>query len=198
MTIPDPVLRIAQVRPDLGPIVEGIDYAPERIPREEIPAARPGIVECGKRCAISVVSSRTSPCEKSISFTAQASRHAVAIETSWPATTIDGDHGIVSGMLSVSRTVEFLLNLSVGPPGGAPENYTYLEFLLPSGHALAQGRPYANLAANGITPAHKAFETSATIVSAAAAGLSAAVTARPITSMSAPFRMASAGVATRR
>ncbi len=40
MTIPDPVLRIAQVRPELGPIVEGVDFVPERIPREEIPAAR--------------------------------------------------------------------------------------------------------------------------------------------------------------
>jgi hypothetical protein len=74
----------------------------------------------------------------------------LVIETSWPATTIDGDPGIVSGMLSVSRTVggEFLLNLSVGPPGGAPENFTYLEFPLSSGHALAQGRPYANRYAN--------------------------------------------------
>ena len=47
----------------------------------------------------------------------------LVIETSWPATTIDGDPGIVSGMLSVSRTVggEFLLNLSVGPPGGQGE-----------------------------------------------------------------------------
>jgi hypothetical protein len=49
-------------------------------------------------------------------------------------------------MLSVSRTVggEFLLNLSVGLPGGAPENFTYLEFPLSSGHALAQSRPHAN------------------------------------------------------
>jgi len=29
----------------------------------------------------------------------------LVIETSWPATTIDGDPGIVPGMLSVSRTV---------------------------------------------------------------------------------------------
>jgi hypothetical protein len=63
----------------------------------------------------------------------------LVIETSWPATTIDGDPGVVSGMLSVSRTVggEFLLSLSVGPPGGAPENFTYLGFPLSSGHALA-------------------------------------------------------------
>lgn len=46
-------------------------------------------------------------------------------------------------MLSVSRIVggEFLLNLSAGPPGGAPENFTYLEFPSSSSHALAQGQP---------------------------------------------------------
>ncbi len=53
-------------------------------------------------------------------------------------------------MLSVSRTVggESLLNLSVGPLGGAPENFTYLEFPLSSGLAVAQGRPYASRYAN--------------------------------------------------
>jgi hypothetical protein len=63
----------------------------------------------------------------------------LVIGTCWPATTIDGDPGIVSGMLSVGRTVggEFLLNLSVGPLGGAPENFSCLEFPLSSGHALA-------------------------------------------------------------
>src|SRR5690349_19981864 len=62
--------------------------------------------------------------------------HVLMIETSWPATTIDGEPGIVFGTLSVSRAVggEFLLNLSVGPPGGAPENFTYLEFPLSSDH----------------------------------------------------------------
>jgi hypothetical protein len=67
----------------------------------------------------------------------------LVIETCWPATTIDGDPGIVSGILSVSRTVggEFLLTLSVGPPGGALESFSSLEFPLSSGHALAQGRP---------------------------------------------------------
>ena len=54
----------------------------------------------------------------------------LVIETSWPGTTIDGDPRIVSGMLSVNRAAggEFLVNLSVGPPGGAPEDFTYLEF----------------------------------------------------------------------
>jgi hypothetical protein len=43
----------------------------------------------------------------------------LVIETSWPGTTIDGDPGIVSGMLSVSRAAggEFLFNLPVGPAG---------------------------------------------------------------------------------
>lgn len=63
----------------------------------------------------------------------------LTIETSWPATTIGGEPGIVSGTLSVSRAAdgEFLLNLSVGPPGGAPENFTYLEFPLSADHAQA-------------------------------------------------------------
>ncbi len=63
----------------------------------------------------------------------------LTIETSWPVTTIGGEPGIVSGTLSVSRAAggEFLLNLSVGPPGGAPENFTYLEFPLSADHARA-------------------------------------------------------------
>ena len=63
----------------------------------------------------------------------------LVIETSWPGTTIDGDPGIVSGMLSVSRAAggEFLLNLSVGPSGGGPETFTYLEFPLSPDDARA-------------------------------------------------------------
>jgi hypothetical protein len=63
----------------------------------------------------------------------------LVIETSWPATTIDGAPGIVSGTLSVNRAAdgEFLLNLSVGPPGGASGDFTYLEFPLSSDHAQA-------------------------------------------------------------
>ncbi len=63
----------------------------------------------------------------------------LVIETSWPGTTIDGDPQIVSGMLSVSRAAggEFLLNLPVGPPDGAPEDFTYLEFPLPPDDARA-------------------------------------------------------------
>jgi hypothetical protein len=63
----------------------------------------------------------------------------LVIENSWPGTTIGSDPGIVSGMLSVSRAAggEFLLNLSVGPPGGVPEDFTYLEFPLTPDDAAA-------------------------------------------------------------
>ncbi len=50
----------------------------------------------------------------------------------------DGGRGVNKS----ARTLAY--GVSVGPPGGAPENFTYLEFPLSSGHALAQGRPYAN------------------------------------------------------
>lgn len=41
----------------------------------------------------------------------------LVIKTSWPGMTIDGDLGVISGLLSVSRAAggEFLLDLSVGP-----------------------------------------------------------------------------------
>ena len=45
------------------------------------------------------------------------------------------------GRASTSRRARSPYGVSVGPPGGAPENVTYLEFPLSSGHALAQGRP---------------------------------------------------------
>jgi hypothetical protein len=63
----------------------------------------------------------------------------LVIETSWPGTTIDGDPRIVSGMLSASRAAsgEFLLNLPAGPPDGAPEDFTYLEFPSASDDARA-------------------------------------------------------------
>lgn len=61
------------------------------------------------------------------------------IETSWPGTTIDGEPGIVSGTLEVSRAAggEFLLNLAVGPSGGAPEDFEYVEFPLSADQAQA-------------------------------------------------------------
>jgi hypothetical protein len=63
------------------------------------------------------------------SYTQDVDDDLLVIETSWPGTTIDGDPGIVSGMLSVSRAAggEFLLNLSS----------TYLEFPLSPDDARA-------------------------------------------------------------
>jgi hypothetical protein len=61
------------------------------------------------------------------------------IEASWPGTTIVGEPGIVSGSLSVSSAAggEFLLNLSVGPAGGRPEEFEYVEFPLSQEQARA-------------------------------------------------------------
>jgi hypothetical protein len=56
----------------------------------------------------------------------------IVLHRSWPGTTIDGEPGIVSGILMVSRAAggEFLLNLSVGPAEGGPEDSDYVEFPL--------------------------------------------------------------------
>ncbi|MEV0651318.1 hypothetical protein AB0I28_39335 [Phytomonospora sp. NPDC050363] len=56
----------------------------------------------------------------------------LTIEESWPGTTIKGEPGIVSGILSLSRMTggELLLNLAVGPAGGRPEESDYVEFVL--------------------------------------------------------------------
>jgi hypothetical protein len=69
------------------------------------------------------------------SYTQDVDDDLLVIETSWPGTTIDGDPRIVSGLLSVSRAAggEFLLNLSVGPPDGAPEDF------IPEGAGRCQG-----------------------------------------------------------
>lgn len=61
------------------------------------------------------------------------------INESWPATTIDGEPGLVSGMLGLSRAAggEFVLNLAVGPDGVGPEECDHVEFLLSADHARA-------------------------------------------------------------
>jgi hypothetical protein len=63
----------------------------------------------------------------------------LTIDTDWPATTIDGEPGLVSGSLTVSRAVggEFLLNLVVGPYGARPEECDHVEFPLSANHAKA-------------------------------------------------------------
>lgn len=63
----------------------------------------------------------------------------LTIRESWPGTTIDGEPGLVSGVLTVTCTAggEFMLNLAVGPHGGTPEEYDYVEFPLSADHAAA-------------------------------------------------------------
>ena len=63
----------------------------------------------------------------------------LTIHESWPGTTIDGEPGLVSGVLTVTRAAggEFLLNLAVGPYGAAPEECDYVEFPLSANHAKA-------------------------------------------------------------
>ncbi|GAA3310859.1 hypothetical protein [Nonomuraea dietziae] len=70
----------------------------------------------------------------------------LVINESWPATTIDGEPGLVSGLLVVSRAAngEFQLNLSVGPHGGAPEECEYVEFPLSAAHAQASRDALSN------------------------------------------------------
>jgi hypothetical protein len=61
------------------------------------------------------------------------------IDTDWPGTTIDGEPGLVSGSLTVSRAAggEFLLNLVVGPYGARVEECDHVEFPLSADHAKA-------------------------------------------------------------
>ena len=63
----------------------------------------------------------------------------LTIHESWPGTTIDGEPGLVSGVLTVSRAAggEFLLNVAVGPHGGTPEECDFVEFPLSADHAAA-------------------------------------------------------------
>jgi hypothetical protein len=63
----------------------------------------------------------------------------LTIQQSWPGTTIDGEPGLVSGVLTVTRTAggEFMLNLAVGPHSGTSEECDYVEFPLSAGHAAA-------------------------------------------------------------
>lgn len=69
----------------------------------------------------------------------RVSDELLVIQTSWPGTTIDGEPGIVSGILTVSSVPEgeFLLNLSIGPSGGGAADCYYVEFPLSRDHARA-------------------------------------------------------------
>lgn len=57
----------------------------------------------------------------------------------WPASTIDGEPSIVSGIMGVSRSPggEFLLNLAVGRAGAPPEECDHVEFVLSAENARA-------------------------------------------------------------
>jgi hypothetical protein len=63
----------------------------------------------------------------------------LVLSESWPATTIDGEPGIVSGIMAVSRSPagEFQLNLAVGPAGARPEKCDHVEFVLSAENARA-------------------------------------------------------------
>lgn len=63
----------------------------------------------------------------------------LTIRESWPGTTVSGEPGIVSGILSLSRDQArgMLLNLTVGPAGAGPEECDHVEFPLSAASADA-------------------------------------------------------------
>ncbi len=68
-----------------------------------------------------------------------ASEELLVITNAWPATTLAGDPAVVSGLLSLSRSEagEFLLDISVGPHHGAPEEHDHVQFVLSAEHVRA-------------------------------------------------------------
>lgn len=70
-----------------------------------------------------------------------SSEELLVISNAWPATTIDGDPGVVGGLPSLSRAAdgEYLLDISVGPHGGAPEEGDHVQFVLTAEQAHALG-----------------------------------------------------------
>jgi hypothetical protein len=63
----------------------------------------------------------------------------LSINDTWPGTTIDGEPGIVSGTLTVSRSAGggLVLDLVVGPAHGAAKDCDYVEFPLSPENARA-------------------------------------------------------------
>ena len=57
---------------------------------------------------------------------------ALEFHSSWPATTIDGEPGIVSGILEMSfgPDGDAYLNIVVGAAGAPPEECDHVEFVL--------------------------------------------------------------------
>ncbi|WP_261558208.1 hypothetical protein [Frankia tisae] len=70
------------------------------------------------------------------------SEELLVVRSDWPGTTISGEPGIVSGVLSLFGDVDAgaSLNLAVGPAGARPEDCDYVEFVLSAeqADALAQ------------------------------------------------------------
>ena len=65
----------------------------------------------------------------------------LTVEESWPVSTIDGEPSIARGSMDVYRRPDgsYFLSTSVGPPGGAPEEHEYGEFVLSAENAAALG-----------------------------------------------------------
>jgi hypothetical protein len=64
------------------------------------------------------------------------------IHSSWPGTTIDGEPGIVSGILALSLGPggSAYLSVTVGAAGAPPEDCDYVEFVLSADQADALAR----------------------------------------------------------
>jgi hypothetical protein len=67
----------------------------------------------------------------------------LTINSSWPGTTIAGEPGIVSGILTMSGGPDGSrsLHLAIGEDGAPPEECDFVEFVLSAeqAHALAKG-----------------------------------------------------------
>jgi hypothetical protein len=79
------------------------------------------------------------------------SEELLVVHSDWPGTTIAGEPGIVSGILTLSATVDggAYLNLAVGDFGAAPEECDYVEFVLSSEQADALARALASRSSRG-------------------------------------------------
>jgi len=66
----------------------------------------------------------------------------LTIRSSWPATTITGEPGIVAGLLTVSGDADGsrVLHLAVGEDSAPPEECDFVEFVLSAEQAQALAR----------------------------------------------------------
>jgi hypothetical protein len=79
------------------------------------------------------------------------SEELLVVHSDWPGTTIGGEPGIVSGILTLSATVDggACLNLAVGASGAVPEECDYVEFVLSSEQADALAHALASRSSCG-------------------------------------------------